>query len=347
LADRDAPDGLRALRAAAGRKLLIAIGFRVLAMLATGLLWVSRPTLAAVDAGESAIAEIEVTGERAGPRLWRVSNGEHVVWLLGTLDPLPKQMVWRSHELESVLDEVKQVVPSRPDVDLDAGPITLLRTWLQWRRVQKLPDNATLQTWLSPALYSRWSAMKARYQMRDKDIDRQQPILAALNLYRRAMDVSKLGTGTGIEKSVLKLARQHKVRIAQTSLKVTDPRGLVTELGEIPKAAQLACLDAVLAKLEKDVDTLKAQANAWALGDVTTLRSLPYPREIEECQSTLENSGDMKQLIAETNRGWNAAVENALTRGPPTLAIAPIYELLKPEGTLARLAARGYRVEGP
>ncbi len=298
------------------------------------------------SSGDSDVEEISVTGERAGPRLWRVSNGEHVVWLLGTLDPLPKQMVWRSQELEAVLGEVKQVVPSRPNVDLDAGPITLLRTWFQWRRVQKLPNNATLKEWLSPPLYARWSAMKVRYQMRDKDIDRQQPILAVLNLYRRAMDVSNLGTGTGIEKSVLKLARKHKVRIQQTPLKVADPRGLVTELGEIPKAAQLACFEAVIAKLEKDIETLKAQANAWALGDVATLRSLPYPRDRGMPEHAREfrgheaaHRGNQPRLECGGGAGASARADHA--------GGGPIYELLKRDGTLAKLAAKGYRVEGP
>ncbi len=102
---------------------------------------------------------------------------------------------------------------------------------------------------------------------------------------------------------MIKLARRHNVRINQTPLKVQDPRGLVTELSEIPRAAQLACFEAVVSKLERDIDTLKAQANAWALGDVAALRALPYPKEIEECQSTLESSGDMKQLIAATEPG--------------------------------------------
>jgi hypothetical protein len=37
--------------------------------------------------------EVEVTGERPGPRLWRVSKADHVIWLLGTLDPLPRRML--------------------------------------------------------------------------------------------------------------------------------------------------------------------------------------------------------------------------------------------------------------
>jgi len=94
-------------------------------------------------------------------------------------------------------------------------------------------------------------------------------------------------------------------------------------------------------------ETLKAQANAWAVGDVETLRALPYPKEIQSCTDALENSGGMKQIINEANGGWNAALDKALTDGVPTLAIRPIYELLKPDGTLATLRAKGYQVEGP
>jgi uncharacterized protein YbaP (TraB family) len=296
------------------------------------------------DAG---VETIEVTGERPGPRLWRVSKGDHVVWLLGTLDPLPKQMTWRSHELEKVLDEVKQVLPSEPDVDLDAGPITLVRTYFTWRKVRTLPDKQTLKDWLPAPLYARWAALRIRYSLRDDNVERQLPVLAGLKLYRRALDVSKLAPGTGIEKSVVKLARKHDVKVRQTQINVDNPRDLVTQVGEIPRASQIACLDAIVERLEKDIETIKAQANAWAVGDVATLRALPYPKEIQSCADALESSGRMKKIIEQTNRGWNEGLEKALNDGVPTLAVRPIYEMLRPNGTLDSLRAKGYEVEGP
>ena len=301
----------------------------------------------ASDEPQDEVETVEITGERPGPRLWRISKGDHVAWLLGTLDPLPKQMTWRSRELEKVLGEVKQVLPSEPDVDLYAGPITLVRTYFTWRKVRTLPGNETLKDWLPPPLYTRWSALRVRYNLRDDKVERQLPVLAGLKLYRRALDFSKLSTGTGIEKSVVKLARKHDVKVRQTQIKVKEPRDLVTQVGEIPRAAQVACLEAIVERLEKDIETLKAQANAWAVGDVETLRALPYPKEIQSCQDALENSGDMKKLIAEANGQWSSTLERALDDGTPTLGIRPIYELLKPDGTLDRLRARGYQVEGP
>ena len=294
------------------------------------------------------MAVVEVTGERPGPNLWRVSNGEHVVWLLGTLDPLPKGITWQSKEIESVLGEVKQLVPSRPDVDVSAGPITLVRTYFQWRRVKKIPGNETLKDWLTPELYARWNALKARYKVSDNDIDKLTPLLAATRLYARALDISKLSSGDGIERSVVKLARKHNVQVTQTELKVKDPREVVTQFGAIPRNVQVSCLEAIVEHLEKDMETVKAQANAWALGDVAALRALPYPKEIEVCTNALETSDRMKGLIEGVDAGWNKSVDAALSgRGKPTLAVKPIYELLGENGTIEKLRARGFRIEGP
>ena len=35
---------------------------------------------------------IVVTGVQPGPGMWKVSQGDHVMWVLGTQSPLPKQM---------------------------------------------------------------------------------------------------------------------------------------------------------------------------------------------------------------------------------------------------------------
>jgi uncharacterized protein YbaP (TraB family) len=234
--------------------------------------------LCASALAETQIEEVSITGERAGPRLWRVSNGDHVVWLLGTLDPLPKDMTWRSRELESVLGEVDQVLPSEPDVDLKAGPITLARLYFQWRRVRNIPDKGTLKDWLSPELYARWTVLKTRYGVRDKDFDRQLPMLAAARLYRQALRVSGLASDVGVERAVMKLARKHKVRVTRTDLKVEKPRDILAQLAEIPREAQVACLEAMVERLENDIETMKAQARAWALGDVQMSRAADLGR---------------------------------------------------------------------
>src|SRR5687768_1077919 len=35
---------------------------------------------------------VVVSGKQPGPGLWKVSNDDHVMWVLGTISPLPKRM---------------------------------------------------------------------------------------------------------------------------------------------------------------------------------------------------------------------------------------------------------------
>jgi len=292
-------------------------------------------------------AEIEVSGERAGPRMWRISQGEHVVWLLGTLDPLPKRMSWRSLEVERVLSEAQAVLASNPSVRPSVGPISAVRLYLQWRRTEKLPERAHLAAVVPAPLYARFEALKARYDPRDQRIEELRPIIAALRLYERALASSGLTSSNEIEDTVLKLARRHDVRVVRTALKLEDPRGLLDEAQEIPRAAEIDCLAATVGRLESDLPNMQARARDWALGNVEGLRQLPFPPQREVCLNAVTSSPRLRELIARATRDWDAALETALHDNHTTLALRSMYDLLGEQGLIARLRARGYTVEGP
>jgi uncharacterized protein YbaP (TraB family) len=291
--------------------------------------------------------EVEVTGERPGPRLWRVSKGDHVLWLLGTLDPLPRKMVWKSHEVESVLGEVQEVIPTNPAVSVHANPFTWVRLYFQWRGVQVLDKDGKLKDVLPPALYARVMALSARYDAGDHRIERLKPVFAALRLYRRALDSEHLAPGNQAEDTVLKLARSHNVPIQQAKLKIEEPRDLLTQLGQIPHDAQVSCLEAVVERLETGMEPMKEEARAWSLGDVASLRQLMVPKTIDICTAAVSTSSTTKQLIDTSNADWSHAVDAALASNRSTLAMKSIHELLGPHGAIATFKAKGYQVEGP
>jgi uncharacterized protein YbaP (TraB family) len=300
-------------------------------------------------AGDQPVQEVEVTGERPGPSLWRVSKGDHVAWLLGTLDPLPKKMIWRSREVESVISQAQEVVASRPSVSADVGPIGAIRLYLQYRRTRKIPEKSKLRDWLPPPLYARFSAVKMRFDPHDREIEELRPLFAALRLYDRALSASQLTSPyrDDIQAEVFRLARRHDVKIERPSIKLTDPRGILTEVGEIPRSAEIDCLDATVGRLETDLGAMQARARAWALGDVDALRALPYPKQREVCTTTVANSPQVRAYIAEAESEWETELEASIAAHPTTFAMKPIYELIGPRGTLATLRAKGYTVEGP
>jgi len=300
-----------------------------------------------VAAPAEQIPEVDVTGERPGPSLWRVSKGDHVVWLLGTLDPLPKKMTWRSHEVDAVLAQAQQVLVSNPSVSANIGPISAIRLYMQWRRTEKIPERSNLREWLSPELYARFEVLKARYDPHDNRIEELRPLFAARRLYERAIDTAQLTVRNDIQDTVVKLARKHGVEIRRTSLRLEDPREVLTEVGGIPRAAEIECLEATVERLETDLELMKARAQAWALGDVDALRRLPYPHQREVCLNAVAASPHIKQLIAQAMHDWDVALDTTLATHSTSLAMKPIVDLIAPHGTLDALRAKGYTVEGP
>jgi len=67
------------------------------------LLYVTQASAQDAPPSTTTVPELEtvlVTGVQPGPGMWKVSKGEHVLWVLGTLAPLPKHISWQSHDVQ-------------------------------------------------------------------------------------------------------------------------------------------------------------------------------------------------------------------------------------------------------
>lgn len=298
--------------------------------------------------------EVVVTGEHEGPRLWRVrkpggptGQGEHTLWILGTVTPLPKKMIWQSDAVEAVVAESQEVVPAWPAFGIGANPFTALRVWMQWHRMQKIPDRMELRQVLPAATYARFAALKARYAPKDSRMEELRPAFAAERLLDAALDATGLTFHNEVQQTVLKLARKHGVKIHQDKLRVEDPVDVLKDVGKAPISGEVACLEAVMGRLETDLGPMQARARAWALGDVDELRRLVHPDDRTACIAAVSTSDRVRELIARAQEDWFVSVEDALNRNRSTLAVQSMDRLLGDQGTLAILRKEGYEVEGP
>jgi uncharacterized protein YbaP (TraB family) len=304
------------------------------------------PAAAAV-APPQQLEEIAIVGERPGPRLWKVSKSDHVLWLLGTLNHLPKRMTWRSSEVDAALAQSQELLTSGPSVSASVGPIGAIRLYLQWRRTQKNPDHLKLNVWLPAPLYARFEALKARFDAGDDGIEELRPSFAALRLYEHAVEAAGMTAHDEVEQTVVKLARRRGIPIQRAELKIEDPSGALKEVSALPPTVEIDCLAATVTRIETDLPSMQERAKAWATGDVDRLRALPYPQQREVCLSALSNSPRIKALVDRVAQAWNNEAEAALSRNRVSFAMRPIYELLDANGPLAKFRAEGYRVEGP
>jgi uncharacterized protein YbaP (TraB family) len=317
--------------------------------LAAGVGLCAQPPAAgpAAPSAEAPLAEVVVEGRHEGPRMWTVRRGDHMLWILGTVTPLPKKMVWQPDAVRAVLQQSQEVVPAWPTYGIGANPFTALRVFIQWRRMQKPPDRLPLKETLPPQLYARVEALEARYDPRDKHLEELRPMLAAERLMTRVLDASGLALHNEVQKQVLGLAREQGVRIRQDKLKIDDPVDVLKDVGATPLSAEVACLDAVVTRLETDLGPMQARARAWALGDVDTLRQLPHPDDRTACIAAVSTSERVRTLIARAQNDWLVVVEDSLARNRGTLAVQSMDRLLGEHGALAVLKQRGYDVEGP
>ena len=298
-------------------------------------------------AAQAPVQEVVVEGRHEGPRLWVVRKGDRTLWILGTISPLPKKMVWQPDAVRAVLHETQEVVPAWPTYGIGAHPLTALRVYIEWRRLQKPPDNLPLQQSLPPQLYARVEALKARYDPKDSKLEHMRPMLAARQLISRVFDAAGLALHNEVQETVLQLAREQGVRVHQDKLKIDDPVDVLKDVSKTPLDREVACLESVVTLLESDLAPMQARAQAWALGDVETLRRLPSAGDRTACMAAVSSSERVRSLIARAQDDWLIAVEDSLNRNRGTLAVQSMDRLLGEHGALATLRARGYSVAGP
>ena len=314
----------------------------------TGVTCAAEPRPATSTANEAPTAEVVIEGKHEGPRMWRISKDDHVLWILGTISPLPRRMTWQSDAVESLLRETQEVLPAWPSIGVGANPFTALRLYFTWRKIQKSPDHTKLREQLPPELYARFAALKARYAPHDSSLEELRPMLAGGKLLDDALDASGLTMRNEVQKTVLKLAGKQGVKVHQTRMKVEDPVDVLKDLGTTPKDGEIACLTAIVSRLETDMGPMQARARAWALGEVNTLRSLPHSVDDRiACLAAVSKSPRVRELVIRAQDDWMIEAEDALRRNRSTLAVQSMDRLLGNGGILEAFRTKGYKVEGP
>ncbi len=300
------------------------------------------------------LAPITVSGVQPGPGLWKVSKGDHVMWILGTLSPLPQRMQWQSHDLEQVIGQSQQVL-QQPTIKLqvDTGFFGKLFLLPSAYSARKNDDGKTLQQVLPAPMYARWLVLKQKYLGKDGGIERWRPIFAAQQLYKKAIKANDLSNSGGVEDTVDALAKKYHVDEVSTDyqLKIEHPHDAIKSF-KSSGLDDVECFGRTLDSIEQDMPAMTARANAWATGDLEALRKLPDSDRHGTCVSAVTGAGFAQKLgladaPAKLEATWLGAARAALQNHAQSFAVLPMQQLLSPTGYVSKLKAEGYQVEAP
>lgn len=293
---------------------------------------------------------VTVQGEQPGPALWEVRRGDHVLWIVGTLSPLPKHAQLQWTKLEQALARSSELLEA-PSARLKMPPSLFQRLALQ-PSAKLNPGGATLQGLLPPDMYTRWLALRHQYLKDDDALEYQRPIIVAQQLYEKALAADDLTNETDVAGIVEKLAHKHGTRLIGVRYELVVTRAPPSTSIDQDQQQGIACLDETMRLVEHDMPKLTQRANAWATGDMATLQSLMPEKNIEPCivsaiNGDFEHQLNIPDLPQRIESVWMQAADQALTRNRRTVAILSMEQLLAKDGYLAKLRSLGYIVRSP
>jgi hypothetical protein len=304
------------------------------------------PLFAAVSFAESAPPDtgwvpdetVVVTAQAPGPAVWHLKKGDAEVWILGTVNPMPKTLVWNSKHLGELIGGAHAVLlPPQAS----AGIFELSWFLLTHRSLLSLPGDKKLEETLPPELKARFVAARQLAGREAARYEDDPPIIAAMKLQGDFQKAKELSTEDPA-RTVKEIARVQHVPVK----KVADygALGLVKEFLRLPMPAQQACLENALSDIESYNLNAAAEAEAWAVGDLKGIKAHYLSPSMARCAKT---SDSFNKIYERGVADYLKAIEAALSKPGKTILLTDIGSLLRNSGVVEKLRAEGVIIEGP
>jgi uncharacterized protein YbaP (TraB family) len=293
-------------------------------------------------AAAQALDEIVVTAERAGPGMWHVHRGDANVWVLGSISPLPRDITWRSKQVESVLESTSQVLVQKP---IEISIPRILWMLIADRKVLMVGGGKKLKDVLPPELHARFAAQRSKVTDDSGKWERYRPIIAAAFLQREAFHQVNLSMRLDLGAALRELAKKHGVRVEE--VKVTGVSDMLDALKTMPPATERTCVEASLSTVETGLPRLVDRAQAWANGNVERIENTPELKEVDDCRNALDAGKGASDVIGRIRQTWLDNIEKYLHSAGTTIAVVNLDLLLERGGLLDQLRAKGYEIDAP
>jgi uncharacterized protein YbaP (TraB family) len=302
----------------------------------------AAPAACRADQPPPALDEIVVTAERAGPGMWHVHRGAANVWILGSISPLPRDITWRSKQVETVLESTSQVLVQKP---LEISIPRILWMLIADRKFLMVGGGKRLKDVLPPDLHTRFAAQRSNVGEDADKWERYRPIIAAAFLQQAAFHQVNLSMRLDLGAALRVLAKKHGVRVEE--VKVAGVSDMLEALKTMPAATERTCVEASLTTIESGLPRLVDRAQAWAVGNVERIENLPELKDVDACRTALDAGKGALDVIGRIRQTWLENIEKYLRSAGTTIAVVNLDMLLERGGLLDQLRAKGYDIDAP
>jgi uncharacterized protein YbaP (TraB family) len=252
--------------------------------------------------------------------MWRVSDGDTEIWLLGTIHALPPGVHWETPAIVKAIDTADTLVTEIPPASPEQAGATFAKF-----AVAKglLPISGRV----SPAQHSALASAAEAAGVSIRTLNGLRTWAAAVTLAAGPMRATGASPEHGVEADLARrfAGRRHLALETQTEQ--------LAIFNALPEPAQRLLLMHALADTGDYADTLAA----WEKGDVQALAASFEPdfRGAPELQRT---------LVTARNARWSGWIARRMAAPGHVLVAVGAGHLVGADSVIAMLAARGCRV---
>lgn len=266
------------------------------------------------------------------PLLWKLSDADSSVYLLGSFHLLKKTDYPLPADVERALADAEHVVFEVTPAELadPAVPMKMMQRALQ-------PGDAAFGKVASAATAAKVHARLASLGLSTEQFDRLEPWMVSVTLVTVLGQSLGYSPEDGLDRHLM--ARAAALGKATSGLETLDSQ--LDALDSTPLPEQLASIEETVADGEEMAARLDELHAAWRGGDLATLERLAVADMQKKTPDTY------RRLNVERNRAWMPQVEALLARGKDedALVVVGALHLLGPDGLVEQAKARGLRVE--
>ena len=285
--------------------------------------------VAAVPVG-SAAAQAAASGKSF---LWKVQSGAAVLYLAGSVHALDRSVYPLSPAFQRAFDASSALVEEidlAESNSLAAAPMLLGKGMFQdGQTFDRVVSRQTLAL-VTERLKGTPMGIDLIKPMKPWMVDM---ILTALEVQDAGLDIN-----LGLDKYFFDLA----VAAGKETIPLETAESQVDRMDRMPLAVQEQMLLGTLRGLERDLQpgngALNAVVATWKGGDAPAMEKMLLS-EFAGLPAAYQS------LVVERNRNWMPQFDACLARRSPCFVVVGAAHLVGPEGLLALLQRKGYRVE--
>ena len=266
------------------------------------------------------------------PLLWKVSDADNSVYLLGSFHLLKQEDYPLPKEIDAAFDDAESLV-----FEVDPREMTAPETATTIRKYAAYEEGQSLSTVLPKPTLDKLGNLVSLTGGSVQTLEQSEPWMVSLSLVLGITNAMGFKAELGLDRHLME--RAAKAGKPTSGLETIEAQ--MKAMDTVPYAEQASGLDEFLDDPKKAIQQMQDMHGWWRSGDVAKLDG---EMRAEMANKTPES---YKLLDVDRNDAWLPKIEARLkdSKSDDTLVVVGTLHLLGEDGLVEKLRAKGYAVE--